>query len=148
MFIFFVIELMYVSWSSVHVQCLDLQLLRTDALFWPGMLLLVYLVFMAVKDGLFFMLLHKDVLCIGKKSLLIAHGLVLQPIDVLVLAVFKYFVCFNNTETQDSQLHVIGQTEFYEISRWNVIVAMTFAVCKIIAIIHLSFHFIFGKKLI
>ena len=93
--LFFIAEILYVSWASLQMRILnDLESLKAAPNFTTGCLLLAYLAYVAVKDGVICLSLYKRVKCLRPLKLVRTHG-VLLIVDIAALALLASTVCSN-----------------------------------------------------
>ena len=73
----------------------------------------------------------------------------MQSFDIISLFTLASVVCSHNLDPHDDdQVSIESSKAFFEISQVNVITAMTFAVLKIGAVLHLLFYVLYGRKII
>ena len=124
---------------------LSFSLIKSEPIFLLGQLLQHYLCAMTIKDGLLLFALAKQITCLSQKSLLYTHG-TSQLIDISALVFMAIAVCMKNHHGQLAQDD--DQSNFYAISKMNVIVSLTFSVFKSFAVLYLLFYCVFSRRLI
>ena len=74
----------------------------------------------------------------------------MQSFDIIALFTMASVVCTHNLDphADDQEIFLESAKAFFEISQVNVITAMTFAVLKIGAVLHILFYVIYGRTII
>ena len=145
--ILFFVEVLYAGWSTSKYRCLDLSLVKDAPIFMMGCILQAYLVVMAVKDGLILISLTKNIRCVSQRKLICLHACI-QGLDIAAMVGTAVTVCMENLSEPQDEGGVQTATDFYSICRTSVIVALTLAVVKFLALLYLMFYCILGKRLI